>query len=271
MFAKWSCLALASCTFGAWAIAECPPPVLVNDIEVFPSAERLPENILRFYLYFPRPMARDISSADIQLVDFEGEDVLQAFLPMRYELWSSDRRRLTLILDPGRVKTSLKAHETHGRALKAGNRFELRVFRGMKDANGCALDADVSFGFSVQAAELESLKPETWSIDVPAAGSRAALQVDLGRPHDHLSMAYRIRISSEDGQPIAGRIGLEAEERIWTFVPNGPWMAAPHKISIDERLEDLAGNRPGVVFDRAADAPMTDWVREIIFVPQSEN
>ncbi|MEL7284878.1 MAG: hypothetical protein AAGJ68_10215, partial [Pseudomonadota bacterium] len=150
-------------------MTECPPPVLANDIEVFPSAERLPENLLRFYLYFPRPMDRDISSVDIQLVDFEGEDELQAFLPMRYELWSSDRRRLTLILDPGRVKTGLKAHETYGRALKASNRFELKVFRGMKDANGCALDTDVSFGFSVKAAERDSLKPETWSIDVPAA------------------------------------------------------------------------------------------------------
>ena len=271
MFGKWSILSLVSCALGGAMMAECPAPISTPDIEVFPSANRLPENIIRFYLYFPRPMRQDIRSSDIRLLDSKGQEVTQAFLPMRYALWSSDRRRLTIILDPGRVKTGLASYETFGRALTVGDRFDLQVLGAMKDSNGCNLGGDVSFGFSVHAAERQPPAPEAWSIEAPTIGSRTALKVDLGRPHDHLSMAYRIRVATEDGQLVPGRVGLAESERIWTFTPRAPWTAAPHKITIDERLEDLAGNRPGVVFDRATDVPVKEWAREITFVPRPGN
>lgn len=268
MVRKWSSLAALGSVFSASAIADCPPPVSVSEMDVYPSAESVPANLLRFYLYFPRSMGREISASDIRLVKSDGSEISQAFLPMRYELWSSDRRRLTLILDPGRVKTGLSSHDMRGRALVVGENFALQVSRTLKDSDGCDLGADLSFGFSVLPASLKPLLPQTWSIEVPASGTRAALKLDLGHPHDHLSMAYRIRIQTEDGQPIAGEVKLAEEESVWVFVPRDNWSPVEHKIIIDERLEDLAGNRPGVPFDRKIDAPQKNEVRELTFVPR---
>ena len=265
MLGKWISLSAISCAICASVIAECPSPT--SDIDIYPSAKRVPENLLRIYLYFPRPMGGEISESDIRLIGPGGEEIAQAFLPMRFELWSSDRRRLTLILDPGRGKTGLASHERLGRALEVGDGFELRVSGALEDSTGCVLGEDTAFGFSVRTADLDALLPQTWSIDVPVVGTRAALKVDLGRPHDHLSMAYRIRIQGGDGEPIAGRIGLDQHERVWVFVPRDPWSASVHTIVIDDRLEDLAGNRPGIAFDRISDAAKESWAREITFVP----
>lgn len=268
MLKKWCVSILASGVLSAPVVAECPPPISTSEIEVFPSAQSLPENLLRFYLYFPRSMSREIASSDILLVNPEGLEVTQAFLPMRFELWSPDRRRLTLILDPGRVKTGLRSHNALGRALTAGEGFELRVPGTLKDSEGCGLLADTSFDFSVRPADLQPPAPKTWSIAVPSAETREALKVDLGRPHDHLSLAFRIRVKTREGQSIAGRIGFEANESVWTFVPRDNWKPAPHSIVIDERLEDLSGNRPGVAFDRPPGTQIEEWARELTFTPR---
>src|SRR6056297_2721466 len=67
---------------------------------------------------------------------------------------------------------------------------------------------------------------------------------------------------------VLGRIDLGPGERVWTFTPSQPWQAGPHRLAIDHRLEDLAGNRPGALFDRPADAADTaggvtlDWAPE---------
>lgn len=268
MLGKWYGLVLASSALSIQAMAECPTPISASELDVFPSAKSLPENLLRFYVYFPRPMGREIAASDIRLVDSDGQEISQAFLPMRFDLWSTDRRRLTLILDPGRVKTGLASHEAFGRALNAGNRFELQISSALKDFEGCGLGADASFGFSVRSADRDPVAPDAWSIEGPIAGTRKALRVDLGHPHDHLSMAYRIRVADEGGQTVAGMINLEAYERIWTFVPRHPWTASNYKIVIDERLEDLSGNRPGVAFEREPNTPAQDWAREITFTPK---
>jgi hypothetical protein len=52
------------------------------------------------------------------------------------------------------------------------------------------------------------------------------------------------------------------------FTPNAPWNAAPYRLVIDERLEDLAGNRPGLLFDRPLDEAPLAWQRAIPFTPQ---
>jgi len=268
MILRWSYLAALSSTFSVSMMAECPPPISASQIEIYPSAKSVPANLLRFYLYFPRPMGRQTLDSDIRLVSPDGREVSQAFLPMRYDLWSSDRRRVTLILDPGRVKTGLASHNTHGRALIVGEDFELQVSQTLRDSNGCDLGADMFFSYSVRAAELTPILPQSWSIKIPDSGTKTPLKLDLGHPHDHLSMAYRIRVHAENGEPIGGQIKLFENERIWTFVPRENWSASPYKIVIDDRLEDLAGNRPGVAFDRNVEAPGQSWARELTFVPQ---
>ena len=86
------------------AVATCPAPE-AGRVDVYPTAQVLPENLLRFYVYYPRAMAPSVGLSDILLLDADGTPMDGVFLPTREDLWSQDRRRLTVLMDPGRVNT----------------------------------------------------------------------------------------------------------------------------------------------------------------------
>lgn len=87
---------------GAGSAAACPGPTVNGQIEIFPTAGEVPVNLLRLFVYFPRPMGRSDILDHVALVDDTGREVTGALLENRYALWSPDATRLTVLLDPGR-------------------------------------------------------------------------------------------------------------------------------------------------------------------------
>jgi hypothetical protein len=88
-------------------------------LQIYPTSDRLPENLLRFYIYFSSPMRRGDALQQIHLLDESGHIIPDVFLDTGEELWNPTSTRLTVLLDPGRVKTGLRAHSQLGRALTA--------------------------------------------------------------------------------------------------------------------------------------------------------
>jgi hypothetical protein len=217
--------------------------------EVYPTSTALPENLLRFYVYFSAPMGQQDILPAIDLVDAEDKVIDGVFLSNRFDLWSPDRTRLTLHLDPGRVKTGLQANMAMGRAFAAGETYSLRVSTNAQDADGCHLAAPHSFTFQATAADTTSPTPADWDLTQPQAGTRDPLAVSLDGAIDHLSLAYRLRILDDTGNPVAGRISLGEAEAQWIFAPDMPWQDTTHVLNVDPLLEDLAGNRMDAVFD----------------------
>ncbi|MEL7461806.1 MAG: hypothetical protein AAFX45_02500 [Pseudomonadota bacterium] len=235
--------------------------------EVYPTATALPENLLRFYIYFSAPMGRDDIAPAVDLLDAQGRVVEGVFLTNRFDLWSADRTRLTLLLNPGRVKTGLAANLALGRALVAGETYTLQISRFARDAKGCPLARPHRVTFQAVPADVSTPAPQDWKITVPGVGTRTPLTVELDGPVDHLSLAYRLRVIGPDGAPVPGRIGLDAGETRWQFTPRAPWPGSPHRITIDPQLEDLAGNRPGALFDQPMDAPRAAWSPSLDWSP----
>ena len=216
--------------------------------EVYPSADQLPENLLRFYIYFSEPMAREGVLSSISLLDDQGEVIPGVFLDNRYDLWSPDGTRLTLLFDPGRVKTGLEAHNLLGRALIAGETYSLRV-KGALDAKGCEIEG---YQKTFQAIYGYLTPPDInqWVVEPPAPQSRDPLRINLGREIDHLSLAYRVRVQDEQGNSIRGGLRLDENESVWVFTPSSPWQSQNYQIAIEAELEDVAGNRISGLFDR---------------------
>lgn len=235
-------------------------------VDIYPTATELPENLLRMYVYFPKPMAAD-GLAHVRLLDAQDVPVNGVFLASREDLWSPDRRRLTLLLDPGRVKTGLVAHDTMGRALVPGQTYTLEISGATMDAEGCPFGQDIRHAFTVTEADLSTPNPAEWSVSTPKADSSDPVIVDLGTTHDHLSMAYRLRVVDRHAKLVPGSIALGPDEASWLFTPRTPWEAATYDLLIDERLEDLAGNRPGALFDRTVTAAAINWVNRLSFTP----
>lgn len=256
-------------------------PARVSDI--YPTASELPENLLRFYVYFTRPMERRGVMTSIELRGEHGGAIPGVFLASRYELWSPDTRRLTLILDPGRVKTGLGSHQRLGRALKAGHRYTLSIGADVLDSGGCPLAEGFEKTFIATDEDRSPPSLDQWRVDLPTAGTRQALTLELDGAFDHLSLAYRLRVKDSQGELIAGAIELAEHETRWLFRPSTPWRPVGHRLAVEPSLEDLAGNRPGRPFDlevaeRLAEqdgsgsplrspVPPTDLPLEISFAP----
>lgn len=221
--------------------AECNHRIRVSD--VYPTADILPENLLRFYIYFDTAMSRDNALSSIYLLDPKGQQINGAFLTNKVDLWSPDAKRLTVLFDPGRVKTGLVAHNQMGRALKRGEEYTLVIDKSIQSLMGCNLTRTHFKKFSVTDEDFESPNLDKWRVVAPKQGTRNWLSVALNGSHDHVSLAYRIRVINKAGHIVKGRIALGEHERQWRFKPQTDWEKSEYRILVNPNLEDIAGNR----------------------------
>lgn len=263
----WMALACITSFWAAEVAASCSHIEPTGSVDIYPSGSVVPENLLRMYIYFPRKMRTEDSLSHIHLLDAKGERLDGVFLAPKYELWSPDHRRLTLLLDPGRVKSGLAAHENLGRALIPGQDFTLMIMESLVDADGCALGKQTKHRFRVDRSDSEPPDPESWFLNVPTVGRDDPLVVDLGSAHDHLSLAYGLRVVDSDGEIVPGALNLEDAESVWVFRPAQTWREASYTVTIDSGFEDLAGNRPGVLFDQPIAEQPKEWSNRLPFRP----
>ena len=212
--------------------------------QIYPTTNALPENLLKFYLYFSAPMSAGHIYEHIQLTDETGTPVELPFLEIDEELWNSDMTRLTLFLDPGRIKTGVKPLEEIGPALQEGKRYALTISRSWLDANGTPLKHSFEKKFHVTSTDREAPNLSKWRISSPKAGTRDPLRVEFSDPMDH---ALASRMIGIDDTP--GKSNLTANETVWSFTPEQPWRRGKYQLSVQSTIEDLAGNNIGKPFE----------------------
>ena len=105
-------------------------------VAVYPSSDSLPENTLRFYVQFSAPMRKGDIYRHLSIREVGGKIVELPFLEIEQEFWSRDSKRLTLLLDPGRVKRGLKPREEMGPILVQGKTYELVVDGDWSNSHG---------------------------------------------------------------------------------------------------------------------------------------
>ncbi len=209
---------------------------------IYPSSGVLPENQLKFYAHFSAPMRRGDSYQHIHLLDSAGAPVAAPFLELAEELWDESGQRLTLLLDPGRVKQDLKPHKEIGRALGEGGTYTLVISNEWRDAGGEMLVSEFRKAFRVTNADVRQPDPKRWKLTVPAGGTRQPLVVTFDEPLDHALLQHVISVSDPTGNLADGNIRVENQEARWSFEPAKPWIAGTHQLLIEPTLEDLAGN-----------------------------
>ncbi|EIV92916.1 hypothetical protein [Frankia sp. QA3] len=219
-------------------------------LAIHPSAATVPRNLLRSYVWFSAPMSEGYAAGHVRLVDDAGDVLAGALLATEQELWDAARRRLTVLLDPARIKRGLAPHREAGYPLRSGAPFRLVVDDGFRDARGRRLRAGAERRYQVAGDERRHVDPHTWTLRVPHVGTAEPLQVGFGRPLDHGLVARCLRVVGPEGRPVDGVADVGAEERSWRLAPRQGWACGPHRLVVDPVLEDLAGNSVGRVFDR---------------------
>jgi hypothetical protein len=218
---------------------------------IYPSADRLPVNSLRFYVHFSAPMSEGLAGAAVELLDVGSGQVLPgAILPMEPELWDPRRARLTLLLDPGRIKRGLRPHTEAGYPLTPGRSVALVVHRGFLDASGARLAAGAERRYSVGPAIRQRLEPRSWRIEAVQAGTQLPVRAIFDRPIDHALGLRCLTVIDDSGKPVPGHSTLGAGERVWSFTPASTWIGSAYALLVAPELEDVAGNSVIRIFDR---------------------
>jgi hypothetical protein len=230
---------------------------------VFPSSEVLPENQLKFYIHFSQAMRRGDSYRHIRLLDAKQKPVDAPFLELAEELWDEAGTRLTLLLDPGRVKQDLKPHKDVGRALVEGHDYTLLIDAAWRDAHGTPLGSEFRKSFHVTREDVRQPDPRRWKLSPPRAATREPLVVQFDEPLDHAMLQRVIRVGDLKNR-LEGRTTVDRHETIWKFRPAKPWSAGRHRLLIDPTLEDRAGNSLERPFEVVLPSP-----RPIHSVPQT--
>lgn len=225
-------------------------------VDIFPTATELPRNQLKLYIEFSDRMSEGHAATHVHAqLALTGEPVDGAFLAMEPELWDPDRRRLTVLFDPARIKRGLAPHEESGYPLQEGTAVEIIVNDGFRDAMGRPLILGYSKRYEVGPDIRALVDPSAWSLAVPTSGTVDPVVVSFDRPLDAALLEHCLRVVDADGHRVDGVVCLPPGEQAWELRPDSEWTDARYTVVVDAILEDLAGNSVARVFDRDLSDP----------------
>ncbi|MEM9071400.1 MAG: hypothetical protein AAGE52_23035 [Myxococcota bacterium] len=248
-----------------------PPAPTPEVLAIHPRSETIPANILRFYVSFSEPMEEGQLLDRIRLEDVEtGENLTGVFFDPIHELWSPDRRRVTLLVDPGRIKTGLRTNRSRGLAFRPGRRYRLYVSQHWRSIEGAPLATTVSRTYEARDAERRAVDPLAWRIDSPSPGTREPLRLHFQREVDHASVESFLALRDPHGEPVRGEWTLDEGDRGARFAPALPWAAEvdAFALAVHPRFEDLAGNNLNAALDHPVGTSLEH--REAIVRPLQE-
>jgi hypothetical protein len=234
---------------------------------IYPSANTLPENLLRLYVHFSAPMSRGDSYSHISLIDdATGQTVELPFLELEQELWGPSGKRLTVLFDPGRIKRGLVPNQEEGLPLIPGQTYRLAFSSAWLDAQGEPLAETFEKLFTVTPADYSSPVPPQWKLTVPTPETKEPLIVDLGEVVDHALALRLIDVLASGRKTLAGAASLAEHETRWAFTPKTPWRAGLYQLRIEGALEDPSGNSVLRPFEVSPDEPQAPAMPSISYL-----
>lgn len=222
-----------------------PPKV----VAIYPSADTLPANQLKLYLHFNVPMGAGKAYERVKLVRDGRDTLLFPFVRLEPELWNREKTRLTLWLDPGRVKRDLNPNRELGAPLQFGSNYQLIVEAAWEDQQGHALGAPFIKNFFVRGDDRKKPDVSKWKIQSPNAGASTPLRIEFGEPMDQALASRVIEVLNAQKEACTGHFSFQNHEKVILFTPDQPWKAGMYQIRIGAELEDLAGNNLNRLFD----------------------
>jgi hypothetical protein len=226
-----------------------PPPVAAPVVtDVYPRADVLPANNLKFYIHFSRPMRGGKAIFEyIYLEDEEGNRLSAPWLDD--EIWDDDNQRLLIFIHPGRIKWGLLLRQLFGPVLHPSRQYTLVISEGMLDKEGRKLGKEYRKVFRTTPEDRVRIELSNWKIIPPKAGTSEPALLTLKQPVDYRSLEKYLKIVDPTGKDVAGKIEIRKGETEWLFHPTTNWRPIPYQLVVDGELEDVAGNTPLRPFD----------------------
>lgn len=223
------------------ALGAAAAPASMASARVTPSAESVPENLLRIEVLFDRPLRRSLDMRFVNVFDGSGQRIDGALLDIA--LPGADERSIAILMHPGRIKSAVGPNLALGPALRQRDSVTLII-----DDPG--FHAPIRKTWRTGPAIRTPVSPAHWKLHAPAPGSRQALSVVLPSPLS-ASAVQLIAVATGSGKRLAGTARLDAGETEWRFVPSSNWKPGTYELRIHPSIEDPQGNRMCSAFEQA--------------------
>lgn len=224
--------------------ATAPPRV----VKIYPSANVLPANHLRFYIYFDRPMrgGKELFK-HLAILDDKGNEVDEPWLVD--EIWDEANNCLILFIHPGRIKWGVELRDLMGPVLHEKRSYALVVRGDWTDLDGNKIGKDTIKKFRTTAEDRNRIELGDWKLRAPAAGTREPLTLTFSTSVDFRSLHTGLTVTDAKSQTIQGSVATGDDEKSWRFTPAQPWRSGSFRVIVSQDLEDVAGNTPERPFD----------------------
>jgi len=224
--------------------AKAPPKI----IKIYPTADVLPANHLRFYIYFDRPMrgGKELFK-HLVILDEKGNEVDEPWLVD--EIWDEVNNCLILYIHPGRIKWGVELRELMGPVLYEKRNYSLVVRGAWTDLEGNKIGKDTVKKFSTTAEDRVRIELSDWKLTAPKAGTNDPLALTLPKSVDYRSLQTGLTVTNAKNEIIPGTVAVGKGEKSWLFRPTQPWQAGSFGVNVSPDLEDVAGNTPLRPFD----------------------
>ena len=232
-------------------------PYLIN---IYPTTDTLPENLLKIHLEFSEPMSELHSSNYVNLLNEKGDTLNHIFLKLDPELWNYDHTLLTLWLEPGRIKKSLLPNVFDGIPIEEGKHYTIAISGKWKSAKGVPLREPVYKQFYVSSRDENMPKISEWILDLPDNSLKKPLKISFNEVLDYTSILNSIIIRKPDGTEINGDYNILSGEVGIEFISDQEWSPGEYIIHVDGSVEDLAANNLNRLFDRDLEVDSTQIV-----------
>src|SRR5580704_14970591 len=175
-------------------------------------------------------MSRGEAGARIHMLDEKGKVLPGVFLPGE-ELWDPGFRRLTMTLDPGRIKRGLTSNEAMGPPITEGKRYMLVIDRDWTDARGVRMMDGFRKPFRGGPSERVPPDPKQWKVTAPKSGTVDALTVNFPTPMNYPLLQRMLQASGARGN-IPGTVSIDKDETEWRLTPQEPWKPGDYKLVV---------------------------------------
>lgn len=229
--------------------AEKINPSATDFIRFYPEVDTVPENLLKMYISFSTPIDATQQILDhIKVYDVQTKEVKEIFLALENELWNAERTEVTLRLDPGRIKKDLIPNKERGNPIIKRRTYEVVLTNTLRNVDGQRVGT-ARKQFTVGARD--EIKPDInkWQLRTPSRGAKDGLTIEFNDVLDAKLFVETTKILNAANEEISGELTITKNARTALFIPNKPWVPGRYLLSVESRLEDLAGNNLNRLFD----------------------
>lgn len=208
--------------------------------EIYPRDNKIPKNILTFYVEFPVPMTEDESAYRyVNLLD-ENKKIIPHVWYNKTR-WISDKIMM-LMIHPGRVKKDISYYENLGELFTTGKKYYLEITGKIEPLDRHSKLKSFTKEFEITSPVNTSPKFIENKLSIPKRNTMDKLKIVFDRPIELFSAQIGISVNYNSETAIDGKITPGANDTEWYFAPAKPWSEKQYTLILNKYLSDPSGN-----------------------------